>query len=199
MRRLQAFTIIELLVVLGVIVLLLAIAVPVLSAVRTSQRKERVAAAVTTLSTAVDSYQNDYGVHPLADPPSDLVADGVNKGNRALVYFLRQGEAAGARSAPYLPSAYYDDRREIEGDILLDEWEYPFIYFDTSAMSDDTEHTYALRGNATVSPVRSSTTDSFYNFGRFQLWSVGPNGRNDGGPNPDDEHNDDIGNFELDD
>ncbi|MBL7224067.1 MAG: type II secretion system protein, partial [Candidatus Brocadiae bacterium] len=147
MPRRRGFTIVELLVTIGVLVLLAAIGFPAFTGIRRSQRNKRVANAISTLSVAIENYQNDYGIYPPADePPNDL-----NKGNRALVHWFTEGEAAGGRSAPYLPSAYYDADKQIEGEVLLDEWERPYIYFDTAAMreknSDDSDfsHTYDLR------------------------------------------------------
>ena len=185
---------IELLVVISILALLLLILFPVLSAIRASQRNKRVAATATALETAAAAYASDFGLYPQAEPPTDFVADGPNKGNRALVHWLQLGEDAGGRSSPYLPTPFYDDGRRIEGDVLLDEWERPFIYFDTSAMTDDTVHPYDIEGDPSVRPAKG--TRGYFNLGRCQVWSVGANGRNDGGPNRDDEHNDDKGNFD---
>jgi len=196
MPRRRGFTIVELLVTIGVLVLLAAIGFPAFTGIRRSQRNKRVANAITTLSVAIENYQNDYGVFPPADPPTTVVADGPNKGNRALVHWFKAGEAAGGRSAPYLPSAYYDDDKQIDGDVLLDEWERPYIYFDTASMKAGFSHPYDLRGGQTaVSPARNETAKTYCNFVRFQLWSCGANETNDGGPYADIERNDDIGNF----
>ena len=200
MNRRAAFTVIELLVVMGVIALLVAIAFPAYSAIRRSQRIKRTAAVVETLATAAQNYQNDYGIYP----PAESAPEGPpNRGNRALVACLNQGEEAGGRSAPYLPSAFYvpsafrDDPKHIKGDVLLDEWERPFIYFDSSVMTDGKSHTYALRPDTPVSPAMDG--DRFYNFGRCQVWSCGPNGRNDGGRDRHTKEADDIANFEVED
>ncbi len=200
MRGHRGFTIIELLASVGVLVILVAITFPVLASIRRSQKKKRVSAAVITLGLAIESYQNDFGVFPIADLEDAVIGPGLNKGNRALVYWLTAGEAAGGRSAPYLPSAYYDHAaKQIEGDVLRDEWERPYVYFDTSAMKTAFSQAYDLRGGqAPVRPAKNATTGRYYNFGRFQLWSCGPDEQNNGGPNPHDEHNDDIGNFARD-
>ena len=198
----RGFTFIEILVSVGVLAILLLLSFPVMASIRRAQRKERVKAAITTLGVAIESYQNDFGVFPIADPPLSVLPDVPNRGNRALVHWLKAGEAAHGRSAPYLPSAYYDDTKRLAGDTLRDEWERPYLYFDTSAMKAKTDddkdfgHPYELLGaNTFVRPV-AHTTRGYYNFGRFQLWSAGPNQMNDGGPNP---RNDDIGNFSVED
>jgi len=186
MRRRDGFTLVELLVVMGVIMVLLGILFPVYSSIRRSQKVERTKAAVQAVASGVEAYQNDYGVYP----PAEFVSEPVNRGNRSLVTLLN---AKGGRSAPYLPSAYYE-RGEIVGPLLVDEWERPFIYFDTSVMREDISHDYGIAGNRSVSPARGA--EGFCNLGRFQLWSCGPNERNDGGRG----HRagaDDVANFQV--
>jgi len=188
MNRRAAFTMIELLVVIGVIALLLAITFPAFSAIRRNQKIRRTEAMVTTLATAAQSYQNDYGVYP----PAEFADEGANRGNRSLVELL---DVPGGRSWPYLPSAFYDAEQSIKAPVLLDEWERPFVYFDSSVMADDTSHAYVLKGDTAVSPAKG--TDGFYNFGRCQMWSCGPNERNDAGRSLGTKEADDIANFEV--
>ena len=186
MVRRRGFTIIELLVVIGVIALLLGIAFPAYMGIRKSQRKKRTRQVVQTLAMAAASYANDYGMYP----PAEYESGGPNWGNRSLVTLL---DARGGRSWPYLPSAFYDTEQHIKTAVLLDEWDRPFIYFDSSAMKDDTSHTYTIGGNPAVSPVQGD--DGYYNFGRCQIWSCGPNGRNDGGLDLHTKEADDLANF----
>ncbi len=183
-----AFTLVELLVVVGVLALLVGLLFPALNSIRRSQKVKRTEAAIETISSAIEAYRNDYGLYP----PCELV-EGLNRGNRSLVACLN---ARGGRSWPYLPSGFLDSEGNIRDEVgdpalLRDEWERPFVYFDTSAMRDGTAHDY--EGNPAVRPARGPT--GFYNFGRFQLWSFGPNGRNDGGRGLHTEGADDIANF----
>ncbi|NQT86642.1 type II secretion system protein [bacterium] len=196
-QRRHAFTIIELLAVLGVIAILLAIAFPVYTSIRANQRLKRSEGAIAALVGAVEAYKNDWGLYPPAD--TDLVEDD-SRGNRALVYFLQKGEDQGGRSAPYLPSLFYNDARRIRDSVLLDEWDRPFIYFDGAAMKLGVSHAYpALRGNPAVSPSTYAEDGDtlYYAFGRFQLWSCGPNGVNDGGHGRHNEAADDIASFDA--
>jgi len=187
-----AFTLVEMLIVVGILMILIATLYPAFTAIRRSQRIKRVEAAVEAIANGVQAYQNDYGLYPPAAPPSDLVPAGNNLGARALVYFLALGESAGGRSAPYLPSAFYEHSR-IRDPVLIDEWDRPLVYFDTSVMQAGYSPVYDILG--AVSPAQGPT--GFCNVGRFQLWSCGPNGRNDGGRNLHSEGADDIANFVL--
>ncbi len=188
-----AFTLVELLVVVGVLALLVGLLFPALNSIRRSQKVERTEAAIETISSALEAYRNDYGLYP----PCEMV-EGLNRGNRSMVVCLN----ARGPSWPYLPSGYLDSAGDIRDEVgepaaplLRDEWERPFVYFDTSAMREATAHDY--EGNPGVRPVRGPT--GYYNFGRFQLWSFGPNGRNDGGRGLHTEGADDIANFVVED
>lgn len=183
-RQRAAFTLVETLVVCGVIMILLTILFPVYTSIRRNQRVQRTHATVGAIASGIDAYQNDWGLYP----PCEFAPDGPNRGNRSLVALLN---VKGGRSAPYLPSAFYE-HGEIEGPLLLDEWERPLIYFDTSAMRAETAHDYDLLGPRAVRPAQGAT--GFYNFGRFQLWSCGPNERNDNGRGRA-EGGDDVANF----
>ena len=191
-RRRAGFTLVEVLVVMGILVLLLAIIFPVLNAIRRNQKIERTKATVEALASGIQAYQNDWGIYP----PCEFVT-GVNGGNRSLVTFLNVKNGA---SAPYLPSAFYEERGGVRqlaavwhNDVLRDEWEHPFIYFDTPAMQSGLSHDYDIIGTCSVQPARGANGD-YSNFGRFQLWSCGPNERNDNGRGTA-QGTDDIANF----
>ena len=190
-----AFTLLELLAVMGIMAILVAILFPAFAAIRRNQKIKRTRAAIEAIASGVEAYRNDYGLYP----PAELADAGLNRGNRSLVMAL---DVRGGRSWPYVPTAFLDADGHIEdrdGDptdpLLRDEWEHPLIYFDTSVMKDGLTHDYT--GNADVAPAKGPT--GFYNFGRFQLWSCGVNGRNDGGRDLHTEGADDLANFVLDD
>ncbi len=183
----SAFTLVEVLVVISVIVLLLAILFPAFVSVRRSQKVRRTEATLGAIAAGVDAYQNDYGVYPPAEFAGAAI---INPGNRSLVVLLN---AKGGRSAPYLPAAFYEDG-DIRMPLFLDEWGHPFIYFDTSMMREGTVHEYDLPGDRQVRPAVGPK--GYWNFGRFQLWSCGPNERNDRGLGSA-VGSDDIANFEA--
>ena len=186
MPRRSGFTLIELLVVIGVIALLMAIAFPAYVSIRRSQKIKRAESVVETLTTATASYANDYGIYP----PAEFAPDGPDRGNRSLVALL---DARGGRSWPYLPSAFYDGDA-LDGPRILDPWDRPYVYFDTSVMKDATTHVYDLMGDPTVRPITSD--DGYFNVGRCQIWSCGPNQQNDGGLNLHTKEADDLANYE---
>ena len=188
MVRRSGFTLIELLTVIGVIMLLLAITFPAFTRMRTSQKIRSTKAVVETLTMAAANYANDYGVYPAAE----YAPDGANRGNRSLVTLL---DARGGRSWPYLPSAFYGRDQRLKDDLLLDLWDRPFIYFDSSVMKEGTSHTYDILGDPAVSPAKDD--EAYHNFGRCQIWSCGPNERNDGGLDLHTKEADDLANFEV--
>ncbi len=191
-RRSAGFTLVEVLVVMGILALLLAILFPVFNAIRRNQKIRRTGATVEAIASGIQAYQNDWGIYPpsefagSANSGNPLVqayaarwgiggsALDVNRGNRSLIVLLN---IKGGRSAPYLPSAFYEDG-EIDRPLLLDEWERPLIYFDTSVMRSGLSHVYDILGTNSVRPAETSP-GNYSNFGRFQLWSCGPNERND--------------------
>jgi len=183
-RRRAGFTLVEVLVVIGVLVLLLAMLFPAFNAIRRNQKIRRTDATLQAIASGIEAYRNDYGLYPPCEH-----ATGTSRGNRSLVTLLN---AKGGRSAPYLPSAFYDGG-EIRMPLLLDEWERPFVYFDTAAMRDTTVHDYDILGDRAVRPARAANGD-YYNFGRFQLWSCGPDEQNNQGRGSD-QGADDIANF----
>lgn len=194
----RAFTIVELLVVVSILAVLVAAVFPAYTAIRRSQRVKRVEATVEAIASGVAAYQNDFGIGPPANPPTSLVPAGTNLGNRSVVHFLRLGEAAHGKSAPYLPSKFYNEFLQIKYNVLLDEWDRPFVYFDTAAMKPDTSPLYDVldrAGNSpsAVQPAKGAT--DYYNIGGCQILSCGPNQRYDGGRNLHTSEADDLANF----
>jgi len=195
----RGFTLIELLVVVSILAVLVAAVFPAYTAIRRSQRVKRVEASVEALAGGVAAYQNDFGIGPPANPPTSLVPAGTNLGNRSVVFFLRLGEAAHGKSAPYLPSKFYNELLQIKYNVLLDEWDRPYVYFDTAAMKSGPGPLYDVldrAGNSPspVPPAVKGATD-YYNIGGYQILSCGPNQRYDGGRNLHTSEADDIANF----
>lgn len=71
-RSVSAFTLVELLVVIGIIALLISITLPVMGKVRSSARKVKCAAQLAQLGHAFQGYLNDFGGKvPLVNPLPD--------------------------------------------------------------------------------------------------------------------------------
>jgi prepilin-type N-terminal cleavage/methylation domain-containing protein len=67
MRRKTAFTLIEMLVVVGIIVLIVGIAAPMIYRAYKSGSVARLKADLAAISTALEAYKNDHGDYPRAD------------------------------------------------------------------------------------------------------------------------------------
>jgi len=63
-RFLTGFTLVELLMVLGIIALLVGLLVPTLSWVRNTAREAKQKAQLTTIGLALEAFKNDYGDYP---------------------------------------------------------------------------------------------------------------------------------------
>ncbi len=66
---LRGFTLIELLVVIGIIVLIAGIALPVLSRARNAAARTQAAATLSTISIALEAYQQDHRSYPMLSHP----------------------------------------------------------------------------------------------------------------------------------
>jgi len=60
----KAFTLVELLVVIGIIALLLAIAMPAFNVVKTQAKKASMKAAISAMSVGLEQFKNDMGYYP---------------------------------------------------------------------------------------------------------------------------------------
>src|SRR5580704_241934 len=74
--RQQGFTLVELLVVIGIIVILIAILLPVVSKVRTEAYSANTLNTIQQLSSACERYYQDFGAYP--GPISNDDLEGLN-------------------------------------------------------------------------------------------------------------------------
>jgi prepilin-type N-terminal cleavage/methylation domain-containing protein len=72
-RKKRAFTLVELLIVVGVIAILIALLIPAIATVRNMAKETQQKAQLTTIEMALTAFKNDYGNYP----PSNLTLDGV--------------------------------------------------------------------------------------------------------------------------
>src|SRR5688500_17446134 len=64
----RAFTLIEILVVIGIIVLLAGILVPMVGRAMRQAKQTRTAADLQSIATALEAFKTDHGSYPGADP-----------------------------------------------------------------------------------------------------------------------------------
>jgi len=126
----KRFTIIELLIVIGIIALLSALMFPVMSLVRNRARGLKAKSMANSVCAAVGQYELDYGIIPAKVGNSDLTIHSDDKAYDTLIAILSQQDYAGhsyknkgnARRTTYLnvPSNY-------EHDGYVDPWGKRFV------------------------------------------------------------------------
>lgn len=84
-RKKTGFTMIELLVVLGIIALLVGLLLPALSAVKNIAKETKQKAQFTAIELALTAFKNDYGDYP---PSSDAYETGAYSGAQTLAEAL---------------------------------------------------------------------------------------------------------------
>jgi len=92
------FTLVELLVVMGVIAILMALLVPTLGSIRKQANVARAQAIIHGVSMALDAYKQAQYVYP-PDKATGLNAS-LNKSSECLVYFLSGGSIWWNSSSP---------------------------------------------------------------------------------------------------
>lgn len=85
--RIRGFSMIELLVVLGVIVLLAGMLIAALPGIQTKVNRNRVETFLAEIESGLSRYQIDNGIYPLNEPSGDRDKDGV-KGSSVLYKHL---------------------------------------------------------------------------------------------------------------
>lgn len=207
MKRNAAFTLTEMLVVIGIMLLLAALLMPALKGLKESRKNDDCRAEIEYLNTAIEQYRGEFGDYP----PSDigLAATVPNQGNKALVACL----ATSLSKQPYLRSylmANHDkvrvtneqaaakpDWRFTDNPLnyreMLDPWGSPYIYLHNRDYASPTGYVYTVQGRAAggkfASPCtvkgKKDSTGAYYGNASFQIWSCGPNRTNDNGGDDD--------------
>lgn len=101
-RRGAAFTLVELLVVMAVIVILMTLLVPTLSAIRKQVKISKCKALIEGVSAALDEYSQMHGVYP-PDKSANVSPD-LDLSAECLVYYLSGASIAYDPSNP--PAGY---------------------------------------------------------------------------------------------
>jgi prepilin-type N-terminal cleavage/methylation domain-containing protein len=130
----SAFTLLELLAVLGIIAILIALLIPVLTTVRKMAKEAQEKAQITTLELAIAAFKNDYGDYPpslgyASDGSKDLRYCGAQTLAEALVgwdlmgfhpksAWRADGEGKNRRNETYDPDKGRDDNSDGVPDTL---------------------------------------------------------------------------------
>ena len=182
----RGFTIIELLVVFGIIAILASMLFPALMAHMEGARIEQTRAQLTILEAALAQYHRAWGDHPPA---------AGNEGNAGIETMLDCLRRRTDRGGPFIKETMIrswlgdtdgDGRRE-----MVDPWQDPWVYFHHLGY-DETAVYYRFDG-ATFQALparRKDKPDVFENPTSYQLWSCGPDKTNQTG------RDDDVGNVE---
>ena len=162
------FTVIELLIVIGIIALLAALMFPVMQLVRNKAKALKAKSMATAICAAVDQYELDYGIIPYNVGNSDSQVD-ESKGTDydTMIAILSQQDYSGhsykskgnPRMVTYLnvPSNYNK-----EG--YVDPWGHKFVI---------------LLDSNYDGKVKTSSGQEL--FGKVFVYSYGIDGKNDGG------------------
>ena len=213
MSRSRGFTLIEMLVVLGLLLLLTSFLMPSLLGLKASQKVKECRAEIAWLKTVLEQYRDEFGDYPpsrMTDLVGSAAAGTPNQGNRALVTCL----ATTRGRTPYLRSYIAnnpDKMRAVKGQTLaaeqldwiftdrqvrelLDPWGCPYIYLHNRDYGPDIGYVYTLDGDA-VTPQKRYDLDAdrnpieatgvYHGATSFQIWSCGPNKLNDSGGKDD--------------
>jgi prepilin-type N-terminal cleavage/methylation domain-containing protein len=116
MRNRRAFTLIEILVVIGIIVILAAVLLPMVTRSRRQAQDIRTAADMQSIGTALEAFKQDHGDYPRTEPGS------MNTGFAMLGRYLYGplGDGAAPPAPPPTDPPTYDGAVEyLPGDVVL--------------------------------------------------------------------------------
>ena len=153
-RRFKGFTLIELLIVVAIIAILAAIAVPNFLEAQTRSKVARVVADIRTLATGLETYYIDNNLYPAHDSSVDGEGFGVNN--------LATAQLADDAPLRYIPTF----RVKVDGEDPLRTLTTPVAYLASLAKDPFAD---------TKSAVFAYSTDHYTGMG-WICWSYGPDG-----------------------
>jgi prepilin-type N-terminal cleavage/methylation domain-containing protein len=197
------FTLLEVLVVVAIISLLAGLIVPAVLKGPTKAHIVETQTLIEKIKIALEGYESAYGDYP----PTSLRDEGyfsnsTNDGIESLLVHL----ASKARNEPmevgekYLDNTdkdevpksyplnwYFGDSKARE---IVDSWGNPLIYFHRNDYEAPKKYmrTYKLKGGKKITgvkPGKSKKTATYHGWSTYQIWSVGPNGKNENGEGDD--------------
>jgi prepilin-type N-terminal cleavage/methylation domain-containing protein len=112
MERRRGFTLLELLVVLGIIAILLAVLLPVLTGIRGAARRTVCSSRLRDLTLACISYRQDHGRYPSPHPgaiPHQIQLSLINDLSPYLRYPLMQGSLAATELPVHIQCPFVEE------------------------------------------------------------------------------------------
>ncbi|MFH1230641.1 MAG: type II secretion system protein [Planctomycetota bacterium] len=194
----NGFTLLELLVVIGIIAILATMLIPNLAYVRTRAKISATKTLLSHIQSGLESYYAVYGDYPPTDL-SDIypgTSNGVNNGIESVVACLSDQKKGG----PFLLSISSDKYTNLDGDScstpptnwwfgdtqlreIVDVWNNPLVYFhsrDYDNPGKGSNYSFTRSGDA-IAPQRDASTATYYNPLAFQIWSAGTDEKNNNG------------------
>jgi prepilin-type N-terminal cleavage/methylation domain-containing protein len=187
----RGFTLIEMLVVIGILGILTAISIPAISAVRRRSQVSATDGFLQRLGLAIEQYQSDFGDFP----PSRFrklrlgTSNGQNEGVECLVRCL----LTAAKKGPYIEFeekdlGNTDDDKAVAGANptralqqgpelreAIDSWGNPIVYLHNADYDRGGTAFLGEKGLAKVTASKGET-GQYDGLTTFQLWSAGPDG-----------------------
>ena len=197
-RRQRGFTLVELLVVIGIIVILMGLLTPAISIARRHALSKDVRNQIRNIEVALSSLQLDRGDYPDTDweIQHELHGNGINTGNENLVAQLTSLRGGGPLlevKEDQLDNTDADSSAELRaienwvfGDDELrefvDVWGNPYVYIH----SRDYELAFDVYDEnrpkkISVKGCYSEDLNTFHHLTGFQIWSFGADGANHNG------------------
>lgn len=177
------FTLIELLIVVAIIAILAAIAVPNFLEAQVRAKVARAKSDLRSLSTAAEAYAVDHNQFPftmlveqnLSTGPGNLEADPYGQSNPADPYYL-----PGAEPAPGNNEFYFSRRYSITTPITyitslpLD----PFfrLVMGTTSSPNPKRREYQWTNSKYASTSTNAIQSCFLAYGSYRMWTGGPDG-----------------------
>lgn len=209
----NGFTLLELLVVIGIISLLSTILISGIASARKNAKVLATRTLISTIQAGLESYYAVYGDYPPTDL-SDLysgTSNGTNNGIESVVACLSDQNKGG----PFLLGVSNDKYANRDGDScstaptnwwfgdtqlreIVDVWNNPFVYFhsrDYDTPTKGNNYSFTTIGGEPIAPQRDATTATYYLPLTFQIWSVGPDGKNTNGLRSRLTNQDDVNNW----
>lgn len=200
-RQKPGFTLVEILVVIGIIVILAAIGISGFGAVKKTQSRKMTQTRLAFIEAKLEEYKMDHGSYPSSsgeDPLNAVRTDGGKDSSEAIFVALSGFDGNGSRADEGAGKVYWADLalKDQATPVLSDTNKPDPLKPDVVLKPNSNKgRNYYLIADGFGFAFRYRTPDQGGTNPDFDLWSVGPDGKTNE-TNPDAEDNkDDIRNF----